>query len=99
MKLILAVTMSFMAFNAFAGESTVESTIREIETERNVRCDFERNSFSFCVGTPREAATCRYSKTYSCFGAESFKLKLKVKDYYNWGTNSRETVVTDVSYL
>lgn len=95
MKLIIGLTLSMMAFSSFA--SSVSDTVADIEMDRNVKCSYVKSSFAICLGTPRALATCRYSQTYSCYGAESFKLKLKVKESYNSRSNSRETKVTSVS--
>lgn len=95
MKFIMATLVSLMAFSTFA--STVSEKVAEIEMDRNVKCSYVKSSFAICLGTPRALATCRYSETYSCYGAESFKLKLKVKESYNARSNSRETKVTSVS--
>jgi hypothetical protein len=97
MKLIIGLALSMMAFSSFAG--SVSDKVSEIEMDRNVKCSHVKSSFAICLGTPRALATCRYSETYSCYGAESFKLKLKVKEYYNSRTNSRESVVTSTSIL
>lgn len=99
MKLAIALMISLVTFSAFAGGRSPSDTISRIETDNNVRCDLVKNGFSVCIGAPREVATCRYSKTYSCYGIESFKVKLKVKDYYNYSTDQRETVVTSIKYL
>ena len=99
MKLTVALMISLFAFSAFAGGRSPSDTISRIETDNNVRCDLVKNSFSICIGSPREVATCRYSKTYTCYGIESFRLKLKVKNFYNYSTNERETVVTSIKYL
>lgn len=95
MKFIMAALVSLMAFSSFA--SSVSDKVAEIEMDRNVKCSYVKSSFAICLGTPRALATCRYSETYSCYGAESFKLKLKVKESYNSRSNSRETKVTSVS--
>jgi hypothetical protein len=97
MKFIMVLMVSMLASSAFAG--SVSDKVAEIEMDRNVKCTYVKASFNFCIGTPRELATCRYSETYSCYGAESFKLKLKVKNYYNARSNSRETVVTSTKIL
>ncbi len=97
MKLIMGLMMSLFAVSAFAGES-VRSTVEGIESDKNVRCDYVKSSFSICLGTPRELATCRYTQTYQCYGVESFKLKLKVKEFYSNRTNSRDSVVTSIKY-
>lgn len=99
MKLTIALLISLFTLSALAGGRSPSDTISRIEADTNVRCDLVKNSFSICIGSPREVATCRYTKTYSCYGIESFKLKLKVKDFYNYSTNQRETVVTSIKYL
>lgn len=89
--------MTVFAASAFAGDS-VKETISRIEMDKNVRCDYIKSSFSFCLGTPRELATCRYTQTFQCYGADSFKLKLKIKEFYSNRTNSRDSVVTSIKY-
>lgn len=98
MKVLIALMMSAFAFSALAGDS-VSSVVSGIEADRNVRCDYVKSSMEFCFGMPRELATCRYTKTYRCDGAESFTLKLKVKNFYNTRTDARESVVTKVEIL
>ncbi len=95
MKLIMGLSLSLMAFSSFAG--SVSDKVAEIEFNKNVKCSHVKSSFAICIGMERTLATCRYTATYSCYGAESFKLKLKVKEYYNTRTNSRESVVTSTS--
>ena len=97
MKLIIGLLMTFFAASAFAGDS-VSVTISRIEMDKNVRCDYINSSFNFCIGTQRELATCRHTETYQCYGAESFKLKLKVKEFYSNRSNSRDNVVTSIKY-
>lgn len=97
MKLIIGLILTLTAFSSFA--SSVSDKVAEIEMDKNVKCSYVKSSFAICLGTPRALATCRYSSTFSCYGAESFKLKLKVKEYYNSRTNSRESVVTSTSIL
>lgn len=98
MKHLIVAALALMSVAAIAGERSPSETISRIERDTNVKCDLIKNSFSVCIGTPREIATCRYTKTYSCYGLESFQVKMKVKDFYNYSTNSRETVVTNISY-
>ena len=98
MKLTVALMISLFAFSALAGGRSPSDTISGIEADNNVRCDLVKNSFAVCIGSPREVATCRYTKSYTCYGIESFKLKLKVKDFYNHRSNERETVVTAIKY-
>lgn len=98
MKLTIALMISLITFSAFASGRSPSDTIARIESDSNVRCDLVKNSFAVCIGSPREVATCRYTKSYSCYGIESFKLKLKVKDFYNYSSNQRETVVTNIKY-
>lgn len=95
MKFIMAMIVSLMTVSAFA--SSVSDKVAQIEMDRNVKCSYVKSSFAICLGTPRAVATCRYTQSYSCYGAESFKLKLKVKEYYDYSSNSRETKVTSVS--
>jgi hypothetical protein len=97
MKLIVGLLMTVFAASAFAYDSARE-TVARIEMDKNVRCDYIKSSFNFCIGTPRELATCRYTQTYQCYGVESFKLKLKMKEFYSNRTNSRESVVTSIKY-
>lgn len=98
MKITISLMVSLLSFSAFASGRSPSDTISRIEADNNVRCDLVKNSFAVCIGSPREVATCRYTKTYSCYGVESFKLKLKVKDSYNYSINARETVVTSIRY-
>lgn len=98
MKQFIVAAIALVSLSAIASERSPSDTISRIERDSNVKCDLIKNSFSVCIGSPREVATCRYTKTYSCYGLESFKVKMKVKDYYNYNTNSRETVVTNISY-
>jgi hypothetical protein len=97
MKIIMGLVFTMVSLSSFAG--SVSDKVAAIEADRNVKCTYSKSSFAFCLGTPRALSTCRYSETYSCYGAESFKLKLKVKDFYNSHTNSRETVVTSSKIL
>ena len=97
MKLIIGLLMTVFAASAFAGD-TVRETVSRIEMDKNVRCDYIKSSFNFCIGTQRELATCRHTETYQCYGAESFKLKLKVKEFYSNRSNSRDNVVTSIKY-
>lgn len=98
MKQLTAAFLICMSLSAFAGERSPSETISRIEVDNNVKCELIKNTFSICIGSPRELATCRYKKTYSCYGIESFKVTLKVKDYYNHRSNARETVVTNIIY-
>lgn len=97
MKLVMGLAFALVAGSSFA--SSVSDKVASIEASHNVKCEYTKSSFAFCIGTPREMAVCRYSETYYCYGAESFKLKLKVKSYFDHSTNRRETKVTKTQIL
>jgi hypothetical protein len=94
MKLIALLAISLVSFSAMA--SSVEDKISSLEFNRNVKCEHVKNSFPFCYGTGAPFKTCRYTSTYSCSGAESFKAVLSVKTYFNSRTEKQETTVTKV---
>lgn len=104
MKLILAFAFSILSVGAFASERSVQDTIASIEFNENVKCDFIKSSFPICLGTrsfdPTRRtptfSTCRYTSTYSCTGLRNIELKLKVKEYTDYRTEVRKTVVTKV---
>lgn len=93
MKFTLALLMCCFVFSSFA--SSVEETVKDIEVERNVKCEYVRTNMGICLGSPvtLEPSFCRYSKIFSCVGAETFKLKVKVNSSYNQKTNSYESKV------
>ncbi len=97
MKLIMGLALTLMSVSSFAG--SVSDKVAEIESTYNVECNYSKSSFAICLGMPRAFATCRYTSTYICNGAENFTLKLKVKEYYDNSTNSRETKVTSTKIL
>lgn len=98
MKKLTAIILACVSLSVFAGERSPSETISRIEVDNNVKCELIKNTISICLGSPRELATCRYKKTYSCYGIESFKVTLKVKEFYSNRTSARETVVTDINY-
>lgn len=97
MKLVFLSVLAMSSLSAFA--ATPSEVISEIEATRNVKCDYVKSSFAICLGAPRQLATCRYSETYACFGAESLKVKLGVKESYSPASNTRISKVTKVKYL
>ncbi len=93
MKFATGLLMCFFAFSSFAG--SVEEKVKDVEADRNVKCEYVKTSVGICLGSPvtLTPALCRYSKTFNCDGAETFKLKVKVKGYYNQQTNGYEEKV------
>lgn len=93
MKFAFGILLCFFASSSFA--QSVSEAVASIEAEKDVKCKFLRNNIGMCFGTYQvfDISSCRYSKVYSCYGAESFKLKVKVKEYFNINTNAREAVV------
>lgn len=95
MKCLIA--LAFIAVSLPAMAKSPAQVVSQIEADRNVRCEYIKSSFEVCLGMPRETAVCRSTMTYRCEGGESlFTLKLKVKNYFNTRTFSRETVVTTI---
>lgn len=97
MKLIMGLIFALTAASSFA--ASVSDKVAEIEANYNVKCEYSKSSFAFCFGSPKDLATCRYTETYSCYGAESFKLKLKVKSYYDASSNKRESKVISAQII
>lgn len=95
MKKILVLSTTLFSFSVFAGES-VKSTIEKIEFENNVKCELVRNSMGFCFGTPAPYQTCYRTAKYLCLGAKTINLKLKIKDFYNVETNTRDSIVRKI---
>lgn len=97
MKHILAIVFALSTTAAFAGDS-VKSTLRLIEADRGVKCEFVSGTMSICIGSNPDSKICRTTSTYECVGQESFELKLKIKTSFNYDTNSRESVVTGILF-
>lgn len=98
MKIIIALVMTLSAAAAMASGPSVKETLRSIEMDRNVKCEFVSGSLAICIGSNQDTKVCRSTSTYECVGAESFVLKLKIKTSYNYDSNSRESVVTGVNF-
>ena len=99
MKLTIAFLMSLFAFSALA-DDTISGTIRRIEKEHQVECRYQDSSRSYCFGLgPQELTPCRYTKTYTCSSdSDYFQVELKVKEAYNFSSDSRESRVMDVIF-
>lgn len=95
MKKILVLSLGLLSFSAFAGNS-VSATVEKIEFENNVKCELVRNSMGFCFGTPAPYQTCYRTAKYLCLGARTINLKLKIKDFYNVETNTRDSIVRKI---
>ena len=98
MKKFIVAIISVTSFSVMANERSLSETLSRIERENNVRCELVKKSPSVCLGSPVKSALCYYKKTFTCDGAESFKLKLRVRSSYNLRTNSREIVVTKIVF-
>lgn len=98
MKLFFTMLFLSLSFSAFAAKPSPSQVIQDIEEVRRVRCQFIKNSFAFCLGSRSGMGVCRYSKTYACDGEEMFKVILKVREFYNQVTQSRQEQVLKVEY-
>ena len=95
MKKMLVLTLALMSFAAFAGNS-VQGTIEKIEFEKNVKCELVKNTMGLCLGQ-YPYSTCYRTAKYLCLGAETLKVKLKIKEFYNVEANRRDSVVTKIT--
>lgn len=93
MKNILLLVAALFSYAAIA--STADEAVRNVELKRNATCEFStQSSFKRCFGQPM---TCFYTKEYLCDSAEgNFKLKLRMKDSYDWNNNRYQETVRKV---
>lgn len=99
MKKLVLLGLALISLSAFAGRGA-EEVIAEIEEREAVACTFVSQSrFEFCLGYPTDLAVCRFSKRYSCVGASSFDVKLKMKSVPNYSRGSNDVSVTKVIYI
>ena len=100
MKLLIAMIISVFTTSVFAADLSIEGTLKRVETENNVTCEFAKTSkIQVCFGYPSEYSLCRYTETYECSGTEAFTLKLKVKETGNSYKKTSKRVVTKVVYI
>lgn len=79
---------------------TIEETLINIESEHQVKCEFEKRSATFCLGqSPLE--TCFYSQTYICSddNEKTFGIKLKIRNVLDFRNYERKDFVAKVIYL
>jgi hypothetical protein len=107
MKTLSAILLSLFAISAFASELT--SKVRDIEAERNAKCEEIKRSVRLCYGgVPgghQDAGpinnflnTCHYTVTYDCDSNEGgFIMKVRVKEKFNSRTQRREANAGKVS--
>lgn len=96
MKNLLVLAVAFISLNSFAG--AIEDAVKAVEVERNAQCTYLNSStLKKCFGYTNN---CFYSVNYKCLSNDgAFGLKVKVKDVYNYQTDSysvkvRGTVIT-----
>lgn len=95
MKTLLVGLLCLSSVSAFARE-TVKEALSRIETDRNVRCDYRKGSLALCMGSDPVYKICTSTSTYSCYGLESFQLKLKIKSSFNYDSQERESSVVEM---
>ncbi len=80
MKYILAAALVSFSFSSFASE--LEDVVRKVEIEKNANCIKKSESpISMCFG---QIPTCLYNVKFKCISSEGdFKLKVKMKNYYD----------------
>ncbi len=95
MKSVFLATALLLSTSVFA--NTVQSTVAEIESQYNARCEKIKTSFNLCLGPDSYSSVCYYSYKYVCFSQEGdFTAKLKMKSSYNFDLNKRVEKVRKV---
>lgn len=78
MKKLLLLSALILSSSAFA--SDLETTIKEIESDRNARCEKVDTSMGVCFG-PTNMNVCFYSVKFDCVSNDgNFSLKVKMKN-------------------
>lgn len=90
MKSLLASVLLVISFSSFA--SDLEEVVRKVEIEKNANCIKKSESpISMCFG---QVPTCLYNVKYDCISTNGdFKLKVKMKNYYDMAEAKYVTTV------
>jgi hypothetical protein len=100
MKIAIILVVALSSLMAMASGMTVRETLRGIESERNVKCEFSSASLAVCLGNDPEYKICKSTSTYVCQGAEEKELivKLKIKSSFDYSEQERASYVTGIIY-
>jgi len=72
----------------------IETTVRDIEIEKNAKCDYSYSGNSYCLNN-----YCRQNVVYSCLSVDgSFNLKMGVS-YIDYNGRISNITVRKITYL